>query len=319
LTLAAGFIGLGAMGRGMARNLHRAGLLRAVWNRSATTATELAAELGIHAATSPADLAARCDVVVLCVSADPDVLEVIDALATCLRPGSIVLDCSTVSADTAREAARRLAPGGVEFLDAPVSGGVEGARDGTLAIMVGGSAEALERARPVLAAMGRAVTHFGPSGAGQAAKATNQIMCAGIIQAVAEAMAFAKAEGLPLDRLIETLGQGAGSSWYFVHRAPNMVRDSYPPGFRVRLHEKDLKICREMAARHGVQLPVIEMTLLHYRRLIEQGHGDEDISTIFRLKEALFSRAREVAGSADSMTRRAVADDGDSAGRDSRE
>jgi len=137
--------------------------------------------------------------------------------------------------------------------------------------------------------MGRAVTHFGPSGAGQAAKATNQIMCAGIIQAVAEAMAFAKAEGLPLDRLIETLGQGAGSSWYFVHRAPNMVRDSYPPGFRVRLHEKDLRICRDMAARHGVQLPVIEMTLLHYRRLIEQGYGDEDISTIFRLKDALFA------------------------------
>lgn len=292
MTLATGFIGLGAMGRGMARNLHRAGLLRAVWNRTAASAAELAAELGVHAATSPADLAARCDVIVLCVSADPDVLEVVDALATGLRPGSIVVDCSTVSADTAREAARRLAPRGVQFLDAPVSGGVEGARDGKLAIMVGGSAEALERARPVLAAMGRAVTHFGPSGAGQAAKATNQIMCAGIIQAVAEAMAFAKAEGLPLERLIETLGQGAGSSWYFVHRAPNMVRDAYPPGFRVRLHEKDLQICREMAARHGVQLPVIEMTLLHYRLLIEQGHGDEDISTIFRLKEALFSGAR---------------------------
>jgi 3-hydroxyisobutyrate dehydrogenase len=292
MTLAAGFIGLGAMGRGMARNLQRAGLLRGVWNRTAAIAADLAAELGVDAATSPADLAARCDIVVLCVSADADVLEVVHALAPGLRPGSIVVDCSTVSADTAREAARVLAAGRIDFLDAPVSGGVEGARDGTLAIMVGGSAEALERARPVLAAMGRAVTHFGASGAGQAAKATNQIMCAGIIQAVAEAMAFAKAEGLPLDRLIETLGQGAGSSWYFVHRAPNMVRDAYPPGFRVRLHEKDLRICREMAARHGVQLPVIEMTLLHYRRLIEQGHGDEDISTIFRLKEALFAGAR---------------------------
>jgi 3-hydroxyisobutyrate dehydrogenase len=289
VDIAAGFIGLGAMGHGMARNLHRAGLLQAVWNRSAASASQLAAELVVHAATSPADLAARCNVVVLCVSADADVLEVVDALAPALRPGSIVVDCSTVSADTAREAAHRLEAKGVEFLDAPVSGGVEGARDGKLAIMVGGSTEAFGRAQPVLAAMGRVVTHFGPSGAGQAAKATNQIMCAGIIQAVAEAMAFAKAEGLPLDRLIETLGQGAGSSWYFVHRAPNMVRDSYPPGFRVRLHEKDLRICREMAARHGVQLPVIEMTLLHYRRLIEQGHGDEDISTIFRLKDALFA------------------------------
>jgi len=119
-------------------------------------------------------------------------------------------------------------------------------------------------------------------------------MCAGIIQAVAEAMAFAKAEGLPLDALIETLGKGAGSSWYFVHRAPNMVRNEYPPGFRVRLHEKDLRICHDMAARHGVLLPVVEMTLLHYRKLIAQGHGDEDISTIFRLKDALFAAAGQV-------------------------
>ena len=130
---------------------------------------------------------------------------------------------------------------------------------------------------------------FGDNGAGQAAKATNQIMCAGIIQAVAEAMAFARAEGLPLMPLIETLGKGAGSSWYFVHRAPNMVRNAYPAGFRVRLHEKDLEICRDMAARHGVALPVIEATLADYRELIAQGHGDEDISTIFRLKDALFT------------------------------
>jgi len=288
MTLAVGFAGLGAMGRGMARNLHRAGLLHAVWNRTPAAATELATELGCVAAATPAGLAAQCDVVVLCVSADADVLEVVDAMAPASRPGAIVIDCSTVSAGTAREAARRLAEHKVEFLDAPVSGGVEGARDGTLAIMVGGDAAAFERARPVLAAMGRAVTHFGPSGAGQAAKATNQIMCAGIIQAVGEAMAFAKAEGLPLEALIDTLGKGAGSSWYFVNRAPNMVRGAYPAGFRVRLHEKDLRICRDMAARHGVELSVVETTLLHYRELIERGHGDEDISTIFRLKDALF-------------------------------
>ncbi len=279
------------MGRGMARNLHRAGLLLSIWNRTPARAAELAGELGVTAAANAAELAERCDVVVLCVSADADVLEMVDAIAESLRPGSIVIDCSTVSADTAREASRRLSARGVEFLDAPVSGGVEGARDGTLAIMVGGPAAALDRARPVLEAMGRTVTHFGPSGAGQAAKATNQIMCAGIIQAVAEAMAFAKAEGLPLEALIETLGKGAGSSWYFVHRAPNMVRNEYPPGFRVRLHEKDLRICHDMAARHGVLLPVVEMTLLHYRKLIDQGHGDEDISTIFRLKDSMFAAA----------------------------
>jgi 3-hydroxyisobutyrate dehydrogenase len=285
-----GFIGLGAMGRGMARNLHRAGLLKMVWNRTADRALVLAAELNCIAAGTPAELAAECDVVVMCVSADTDVLELIDAIAPALRAGSVVIDCSTVAAATAREAAHRLAALEVEFLDAPVSGGVEGARDGTLAIMVGGSEAAFERARPVLSAMGRAVTLFGPSGAGQAAKATNQIMCAGIIQAVAEAMAFAKAEGLPLNDLIETLGKGAGSSWYFVNRAPNMVRGTYPAGFRVRLHAKDLEICQQMAARHGVKLELVRSTQEHYRRLIEEGHGDEDISAIFRHLEALFAR-----------------------------
>ena len=296
MAAATGFAGLGAMGRGMARNLHAAGLLRAIWNRTASRARELADELQIEPAVNPAALAASCDVIVTCVSADADVLDLVDAMAPALRRGSVVVDCSTVSADTAREAARRLAPRGVDFLDAPVSGGVEGARDGTLAIMVGGPDTAFNRALPVLKAMGRTVTHFGPSGAGQAAKATNQIMCAGIIQAVAEAMAFAKAERLPLDKLVATLGQGAGSSWYFVHRAPNMVREEYPAGFRVRLHEKDLRICHEMAARHGVRLPVIETTLELYRRLVETGHGDEDISTIFRLKDALFAAPTGPAG-----------------------
>ena len=291
MTLRTGFVGLGAMGRGMARNLHKAGLLAAVWNRTAARAAELATELNVAAPADPAALAALCDVVVLCVSADADVLEIVDALLPGLRTGAIVIDCSTVSADTAREAARRCAERGAVFIDAPVSGGVEGARDGTLAIMCGGSAEAVAQAAPVLNAMGRAVTHFGPNGMGQAAKATNQIMCAGIIQAVAEAMAFAKAEGLPLAQLVDTLGKGAGSSWYFVNRAPNIVRGSYPAGFRVRLHEKDLKICRDMAARHGVELSVVESTLAQYQALVAQGHGDEDISTLFRLKDALFTDA----------------------------
>ncbi len=280
------------MGRGMARNLHKHGLLQGVWNRTRVRADELAAELQVAAPATPAELAASCNVVVVCVSADADVLAMVDALAPGLKPGSLVIDCSTVGAGTAREAAQRLALRGCEFIDAPVSGGVEGARDGTLAIMCGGSESAVAKARPVLEAMGRTVTHFGPTGMGQAAKATNQIMCAGIIQAVAEAMAFAKAEGLPLDRLIDTLGKGAGSSWYFVNRAPNIVRDAYPAGFRVRLHDKDLRICRAMAARHGVELPVVESTLAQYAELIAQGHGDEDISTLFRLKDALFAGAR---------------------------
>jgi 3-hydroxyisobutyrate dehydrogenase len=140
--------------------------------------------------------------------------------------------------------------------------------------------------------MGRTVTHFGPTGSGQAAKATNQIMCAGIIEAVSEAMAFARAQGLPLEKLIDTLGKGAGSSWYFVHRAPNMARGSYPAGFRVRLHAKDLAICRDMAARFGVALPVVERMLSEYAELVARGYGDEDISAAFRLKAELFEPIR---------------------------
>jgi 3-hydroxyisobutyrate dehydrogenase len=262
--------------------------LHAVWNRTASKAATLAAELGCTAAASIRDLGAGCDAVVVCVSADDDVRAVVAELAASLGRGGLVIDCSTVSADTARAAARLLAARGVDFLDCPVSGGVEGARAASLAIMAGGEPAAFERAQPILKALGRTIALMGPSGAGQATKATNQILCAGVIQAVAEAMAFAKAEGLPLERLIDTLGKGAGSSWYFVHRAPYMAHGEFPAGFRVRLHAKDLGICHDMAARHGVTLPVVESTLANYRALVEQGHGDEDISVLFLLKEALF-------------------------------
>ena len=286
-----GFVGLGAMGMHMARNLHRAGLLGAVWNRSAAKASSLAGELGCEAPPTLAELASAVDAVVICVSADGDVLEVVKALAPALRSGALVIDCSTVSSETARKSAEMLAPRSADFLDCPVSGGVEGARDATLAIMAGGSDESFERARPLLSAMGKTITHFGPTGSGQAAKATNQIMCAGIIEAVAEAMAFARAQGLPLEKLIDTLGKGAGSSWYFVHRAPNMVRGAYPAGFRVRLHAKDLRICHDMAARFGVALPVVERMLDEYSELMDRGYADEDISATFRLKAELFEAA----------------------------
>lgn len=286
-----GFLGLGAMGMPMARNLHKAGLLEGVWNRSAGKTHTLAAELGVHAADDPAALAARCEVLVLCVSADADVLEVVHRLAPAVRPGTLIVDCSTVSADTARSAAALLGARGASFLDCPVSGGVEGAKKGTLAIMCGGHDSDFTRAKPVLEAMGRTVRLFGGHGAGQATKATNQIMCAGIIRAVAEAMAFARAQQLPLDRVVETLGQGAGSSWYFVNRAPFMIRESFPAGFRVRLHEKDLRICRDMAAASGVALPVVEDVLREYAELIRRGHGDEDISSLYRLKHELFANA----------------------------
>jgi 3-hydroxyisobutyrate dehydrogenase len=287
-----GFAGLGAMGIPMAKNLHKAGLLAAVWNRTHGKATALAGELGCVAPASLAEFATGLDAVVVCVSADADVRSVIEGLAPGLARGALVIDCSTVSADTARWAEQFLASRGVGFVDAPVSGGVEGAQKGTLAVMTGGEPAAYEKARPVLQAMGKTIEHFGPAGSGQATKATNQIMVAGIIRACAEAMAFAEAHGLPLDKVLATLGTGAGSSWYFVNRGPNMMRGSYPAGFRVKLHAKDLGICRDMAARFGVQLPVVDAMLAEYAELVARGHGDEDISAAHRLKRALFDAAR---------------------------
>ena len=283
-----GFIGLGAMGLPMARNLHGAGLLHAVWSRTPEKTLAFVTETACRACADPGDLARHCDAIVSCVSADAALLEVVDALVPHLRPGTLFIDCSTTSAEAARTAAARLRAAGGDFLDSPVTGGTEGARLGTLAILVGGEAESFARAQPVLAALGRTITHFGPVGAGQAAKAVNQIMVAGINQAVSEALAFGMAEQLPLDKLIATLGQGAAASWFLTQRGPNMQRGSYPLGFKVRLHQKDLEICQRMAARYGVRLPIVEMTLLHYKRMLAHAEQDEDISSLYRLKAALF-------------------------------
>jgi len=248
----------------------------------------LAAELKVHAFASLSELAGNCEAVVICVSADDDLRAVISGLEPGLSPNMIVMDCSTVAKDTEREIYAQLSALGVGFLDCPVSGGVEGARTASLAIMVGGDESVFNRAQPILEKLGKALAYMGASGAGQAAKATNQIMCAGIIQAVGEAMAFAHAEGLPLKRVIDVLGKGAGSSWYFVNRAPFMANNHFPAGFRVRLHDKDLRICREMAAQQGAVLPVVESTLEQYATLMAEGFGDEDISAVYRLKSKLF-------------------------------
>lgn len=288
-----GFIGLGAMGAHMARRLNDAGYLSAVFNRTTSVARTFAETNGCAAATSIRELAAMSECVVLCVSADRDVLEIVAELATHLPASGLVIDCSTVSAETARTADALLRERNIGFLDCPVSGGTEGARNGTLAIMAGGTEQDFERAQPVLACFGHSVTHMGPAGAGQATKAINQVMVAGINQTVTEALAFAEAEGLPLDKVIETVGAGAAANWFLDHRGKTMVRGKYPLGFKVSLHKKDLEICRAMAAKHAAGLPLVEMTLLHYRRLLEQGHGDDDISSLFTLKRWLFERARE--------------------------
>ena len=292
-TMKTGVVGLGAMGAPMARNLHRAGYLEAVWNRTAEKSAQLAGELGVAVAADPRALAGRCELVLLSVSADDDVLEVVEALLPGLHAGTVVLDTSTISRGTAVYAANLLQPAGVDFLDAPVSGGIEGARKGTLAMMIGGDAGTLERITPVLDVIAGRIEHMGPVGAGQATKAVNQVMAAGINQAVTEALAFAQALELPLDKVIDVTGAGAAGSWFLKHRGPTMIKGTFDPGFRVALHHKDLVICKQMAAQFDVALPVVEMTLIHYRRLMEAGFGDEDISALLREKLDLFDRSSD--------------------------
>ena len=285
-----GVIGLGAMGAPMARNLHRAGHLEVVWNRSPARAQQFASELGVPVATNPTALAELCELVILSVSADEDVLEVVELLKPGLSAGKVVLDTSTVSRETAQQAAAQLNEHHVAFLDAPVSGGIEGAHKAMLAMMVGGDKAVLNKIRPVLDSITGRVEHMGPVGAGQATKAVNQVMAAGINQAVSEALAFAKALELPMDKVIEVVGSGAAGNWFLDHRGPTMTQGNYDPGFRVALHHKDLAICKQMAEQFDVALPVIEMTLIHYRRLMEAGYGDEDISALFRVKQVLFNK-----------------------------
>jgi 3-hydroxyisobutyrate dehydrogenase len=280
----AGMIGLGAMGIGMAKNIAKAGYLAGVYNRTAAKAQSLAEELNVTAFDRPEDLAAHADIVLICVSADQDVLDMVQAIAKTVKPGTVVVDMSTVSSDTAQQAAVILAEKQAAFLDAPVSGGVEGAKNGTLAMMVGGDAEALEQARPVLETMTGRIMHMGPTGSGQAAKAVNQIMAAGINQAVTEALAFAQAQNLPMDKVIEVISGGAAGNWFLQYRGPTMTRGVFAPGFKLALHHKDLLICQSMAQKTGASTTLIDMTIADYELLMEGNYGDEDISALYRLK-----------------------------------
>jgi 3-hydroxyisobutyrate dehydrogenase len=288
-----GFIGLGGMGTGMARNVAKAGLLSGVYNRTAAKAQSLARELNVAAYEQPAALAAEMDIVLICVSADEDVLAMVKAIAKAMKPGSIVVDMSTVSSSTAKIAATILAEHRVEFLDAPVSGGVEGAQSGTLAMMVGGSAETLEKARPVLESMCSRIAHMGDTGAGQATKAVNQILCAGINEAVTEALAFAEAQGLPMEKVIEIVSGGAAGNWFLDRRGLTMTRGVFAPGFKLALHLKDLEICREMARQAGITIPLADAAVADYRKLMAQGYGDEDISALYRLKKPAASASEK--------------------------
>jgi 3-hydroxyisobutyrate dehydrogenase len=280
----AGIIGLGTMGIGMARNIAKAGYLAGVYNRTTAKAQSLAEELNVIAFATPEELAANVNIVLICVSADRDVLAMVEAVANTIKPGTIVVDMSTVSSDTAKQAAAILAQKHAAFLDAPVSGGVEGAKNGTLAMMVGGSSAVLEKARPVLETMTRCIMHMGATGSGQATKAVNQIMGAGINQAVTEALAFAQAQGLPMDKVIEVISGGASGNWFLQHRGATMTQGIFAPGFKLALHHKDLLICQSMAKQSGASTTLIDMTIADYERLMAEDHGDEDISALYRLK-----------------------------------
>lgn len=279
-----GFIGLGAMGAPMARHLAAAGLLAGVANRSHGKALLLAEELGVEAFAEPGDLARQCDVVLLCVSADADVLGLVRVLGPFLRPGAVIVDHSTVAAATARAAAEEVAERRVCFVDAPVSGGVEGAIKGSLSIMLGGEEAGVERARPALEAYGSRITRMGAVGSGQATKAVNQVLVAGIAQAVCEGLALAESLGLDAARLLPTLAAGAAGNWFLEKRGATMLEDSFDVGFKLSLLHKDLGIVRAMALDAGIRDTVIEQSLSDYAELMARGHGDDDISALIRLK-----------------------------------
>lgn len=282
----AGVIGLGAMGANMARNFQKKGHLTCVWNRTLAKAEKLATELSCDVAETPQSLAAQCELILICVSRDEDVLQMVHSISETIQPNSIVVDTSTVSSETAMQATEILRKKDAHFLDCPVSGGVEGAKNGTLAMMVGGEEAILEKARSMLNAIAGNIVFMGASGAGQATKAVNQFMAAGINQAVTEALAFGESMSLDMNKVIDVVASGAAGNWFLDHRGKTMLAGNFEPGFKLALHQKDLKICQTMAKNTSDKAwPMVEMTLLHYQKLMEQGYGDEDISALFRLKQ----------------------------------
>jgi 3-hydroxyisobutyrate dehydrogenase len=277
MSMRVGVIGLGIMGSGMANNLQTKGHDLTVYNRTASRADALVAA-GATPAETPAALAAACDVVLICVSDTPDVEAVlfgVGGVAEGIRPGTLVIDASTISPDATRDFAERLAALGASFVDAPVSGGSEGAAKGILSIMVGGSADDVERARPVLEAIGRTITHVGPIGAGQTCKLVNQILVVVNMLAVSEALLLAQAGGLDLEKTIAAVEGGAAGSWMLSNRGPQVVRDDWRPGFTVDLQQKDLRLVLAAADSLGVPLLATAQVFQLYRTLQAAGLGGE--------------------------------------------
>jgi 3-hydroxyisobutyrate dehydrogenase len=279
-----GFIGLGTMGAAMAANLARAGFDVTAWNRSPDRAPELD-ELGVGRAATPGELARSVEVVVICVSDTPDVAAVLlgpDGVASGARAGTLVIDCSTISPAATRGFAAELAEHDIALVDAPVSGGSEGAQKATLTIFVGGKPADVERAQPILAALGKTITHVGPIGSGQAVKAVNQVILAGTYLGVAEGIVLALKAGLDVEQVVEALGGGAAQSWVLANRSGRMIANDYPLGFKVALHRKDLGIALELAGELGAELPIAEFAATLETELIAAGHADDDMSALAR-------------------------------------
>jgi 3-hydroxyisobutyrate dehydrogenase len=241
-------------------------------------------------APNPAAAAAAADIVVICVSDTPDVEAVLfgeDGVVGGARAGTLVIDCSTIAPSGSWDFAARLREHGLAMVDAPVSGGSEGARNATLTIFVGGDADDVERARPVLVALGKTITHVGPIGAGQAVKAVNQVILAGTYLGVAEGIVLAIKAGLDVEQVVGALGGGAAQSWVLANRSGRMLDNDYPLGFKVALHRKDLAIALELANQLGAALPVSALAAQLESGLIAGGHGDEDMSALARAIRAL--------------------------------
>ncbi len=278
------FIGMGTMGAAMALNILKAGHPVTVHNRSRDR-EEPVARAGARRAASPKEAAREAQIVIICVSDTPDVEAVVlgeNGIIQGAKAGTIVVDMSTISPAATRRMADQLAEKGIRMLDAPVSGGSEGAQKGTLTIMVGGEAEAVTQAMPVLSAMGKSITHVGPCGAGQLTKAINQVIISGVYLAVAEGMALGLKAGVDMEKVVQALAGGAAGSWVLNYRAANMIKNEYPLGFRVRLHRKDLAIAMETARELGVFLPVTALVEQIENGLIATGFGDEDVSAVAR-------------------------------------
>lgn len=280
-----GCIGLGTMGGPMAGHLLDAGHEVAVWNRTASKGDELVAR-GARRADSPADAARNADVVVTCVSDTPDLVAVVlgdRGVIEGIRDGAVLLDCSTVSPSAEKELAEALAGNSVEVVDAPLSGGAEGAKNGVCTAFVGGSETAFASAKPILEAFCKTITHLGPTGAGQAAKAVNQIIISGTYASVGEGLAYAEQAGLPMEALVEALSGGAAGSWILTTRSPKYISHEYPAGFRTVLHRKDLGIAIEEGEAVGLELRLTRLVAEWQDALIAAGYGEEDSSALGRI------------------------------------